>query len=553
MTEEIIRKYINQGEGLKVEFKEAKNEMPSDLFETICAFLNRNGGVIIPGVSDKGIVIGVNPLVSDKIVNDIVNTSNNPSKLNPPFILFPQKMQLQEGLIIYIQVPESSQVHKCNGEIYDRNSDGDFKLRNQQQIKELYLRKSTYYTEGKIYTKIKFSDFKTELFPKVRNLILSRSPSHPWLSLNNEEILKVSGLQRQDYITGEEGYTLAAALLFGKDEVIQNILPYYKIEVLVKIKDVDRYDDRLTITTNLIDAYDKIMDFLLKSVYLPDKFFIENGLRIDLREKIFREVVANLLVHREYTNAHIASIIIYSDRVELSNANKPYYYGKIDVKNFYPYPKNPLISKFFTQLGRVEEIGSGILNVTKYMKHYYPGAEAEFIDGDIFKAIIPIPFVEKELIKIEKFELGQLETIKDVMNLLKKYGTINVGINVPVSQVNVPVNQENVPLNQENVPVNYGVNEIYDTLTFFINEIVNKKIKKIVKKRLIEEIIFIIFYEKVKIKELCEKFSIQEKTAKRDMALLKKLGFVEFRGAPKTGHYVITDKIKQLKIRKKLK
>jgi hypothetical protein len=33
------------------------------------------------------------------------------------------------------------------------------------------------------------------------------------------------------------------------------------------------------------------------------------------------------------------------------------------------------------------------------------------------------------------------------------------------------------------------------------------------------------------------------------MALLKKLGFVEFKGAPKTGHYVITDKIKQMKIK----
>ena len=551
MTEEILKRYIKQGEGLKVEFKEAKYAMPSDLFESICAFLNRSGGIIILGINDEGEVIGVNPDVLDTIINNIVNTSNNPSKLNPPSILFPQKMELKEGSIIYIQVPESSQVHKCNGEIYDRSSDGDFRLKNHQQIEELYRRKSTYYTEGTIYKQIKFDDFKTELFSKIRNLILSRSPSHPWLSLSNEEILNLAGLQRQNYITGEEGYTLAAVLLFGKDELIQSILPYYKIEVLVKIKDVDRYDDRLTVSTNLIDAYDKIMDFLLKTTYLPDKFFMEGEVRIDLREKIFREVVANLLVHREYTNAHIASIIIYSDRVELLNANKPYYHGKIDVKNFYPYPKNPLISKFFMQLGRVEEIGSGILNVTKYLKHYYPGAEAEFIDGDIFKAIIPIPVVEKEEIKTEKFEVGRLETIEDVINLLKKYDAANIGINVPVSQENVPVNQENVPINQEDVPVNYAVKEIYDTITFFINEIVKKKIKKIVKERLIKEIVFIILYEKVKIKELCEKFTIQEKTAKRDMALLKKLGFVEFKGAPKTGHYVITDKIKKLRLKRR--
>ena len=523
MTEEILRKYIKQGEGLKVEFKEAKDAMPSDLFESVCAFLNRGGGIIILGVNDEGKITGVNPDVSDKIINDIVTTSNNPSKLNPPFILFPQKMQLQEGLIIYIQVPESSQVHKCNGEIYDRSSDGDFKLTNQKQIEELYLRKSTYYTEGKIYNKIKFSEFNKELFPKVRNLILSRSPSHPWLSLNNEEIFKVSGLQRQDYITGEEGYTLAAALLFEKDELIQNILPYYKIEVLVKIKDVDRYDDRLTITTNLIDAYDKIMDFLLKSVYLPDKFFIENGVRIDLREKIFREVVANLLVHREYTNAHIASIIIYSDRVELLNANKPYYYGKIDIKNFHPYPKNPLISKFFMQLGRVEEIGSGILNVTKYLKHYYPGAEPEFIDGDIFKAIIPIPVREKKIIKPEEIELEEFETIEDIINKFQKVGTAS-------GEVNVPVN---------------------DTISDAVNDAVNDAVSDAVKRRLVDELLYMIFNKSLTLKVIKEEFKIERATAQRDMALLRKLGFVEFKGAPKTGHYVITDKVKKLKLKRR--
>lgn len=147
MTEEIIRKYINKGEGLNVEFKESRNAIPSNLFKSICAFLNRNGGIIILGVNDKGEITGITPDVSDNIINDIVSTSNNPSKINPPFILFPQKMQLKEGLIIYIHVPESSQVHKCNGEIYDTSYDGDCKLRNQQQIKELYLRKSTYYTE----------------------------------------------------------------------------------------------------------------------------------------------------------------------------------------------------------------------------------------------------------------------------------------------------------------------------------------------------------------------------------------------------------------------
>lgn len=47
-----IPNILAKGEGVEVEFKKAKNRLPSTLFETICAFLNRNGGVILLRVTD---------------------------------------------------------------------------------------------------------------------------------------------------------------------------------------------------------------------------------------------------------------------------------------------------------------------------------------------------------------------------------------------------------------------------------------------------------------------------------------------------------------------
>jgi ATP-dependent DNA helicase RecG len=47
-----INKLLNEGEGISVEFKKASSELPANFFETVCAFLNRNGGSIILGVSD---------------------------------------------------------------------------------------------------------------------------------------------------------------------------------------------------------------------------------------------------------------------------------------------------------------------------------------------------------------------------------------------------------------------------------------------------------------------------------------------------------------------
>ena len=57
---------------------------------------------------------------------------------------------------------------------------------------------------------------------------------------------------------------LAAGLLFGKDQVVTQLIPHYKIDALVRIDNTDRYDDRAYIQTNLIDAYDLLMDFVEK-------------------------------------------------------------------------------------------------------------------------------------------------------------------------------------------------------------------------------------------------------------------------------------------------
>lgn len=410
-----VQRLLDQQENIRLEFKESRTELPANLFETICAMLNREGGDVLLGIADDGTVTGIDPLRIETLKTNIVNLSNNSQKLDPPFILFPQTYSLSGQIIIHLQVPASSQVHKTNGHIFDRSNDGDFKVTQPQQIAEIYNRKRTYYTEGIIYPALRLEDFKPELFPLIRNLIRSNNPNHPWLALNDVSMLQVAGLWKRDHQTGQEGYTLAAALLLGKDQVIQQILPHYKIDALLRKVNVDRYDDREYIQTNLIEAYDQLMAFTAK--HLPDKFYMEGDQRVSLRTKIFREVVANLIVHREYTNAHPATFIIYKDRVETENANNPHGEGPIDPDNFAPFPKNPTIAKFFIQLGRVDELGSGVLNVNKFIKEYSGKPNPpQFIEGNTFKTIIPINGGLNEGLKVRSEGLNEglkslLETV----------------------------------------------------------------------------------------------------------------------------------------------
>lgn len=290
MNAERIKRLLKEKESIHLEFKEATIALPGNLFETICAMLNRDGGDILLGVDNNGNVLGADEKAVSKIVTDLVNLSNNPQKLDPSFILFPQVYDINGRKVIHIQVPASSQVHKTGKIIYDRSNDGDFKVEQPHRIAEIANRKRNHYTEGIIYSALRMEDFKQELFPKVRNLIRSNNPAHPWLALDDRQMMEISGLWKRDYLSGQEGFTLAAALLLGKDEVIQQIIPHYKIDALLRINNIERYDDRAYILTNLIEAYELLMDFVNR--HLPDKFYLQDDQRISLRTTIFREIAA---------------------------------------------------------------------------------------------------------------------------------------------------------------------------------------------------------------------------------------------------------------------
>jgi len=236
-------------------------------------------------------------------------------------------------------------------------------------------------------------DLEMSLFEKARQIIHNNKSDHPWLLVSEERMLRDSTLWRKDYTTGEEGLTLAAALIFGKDSTIQSILPAYKVEAMVRVHNKDRWDDRINppLRTNLIDTYLELKRFIEK--HLPEKFYQEKDQRIDIRDKIFREVIGNIIVHREYTSALSSEIIISDTEIHFTNPNKPLFYGIIDPNGFNPYPKNPNIRKFFTSFGWTDEIGSGIRNTHKYLPLYIEGATPVFKENDTFVTEIPLKLV----------------------------------------------------------------------------------------------------------------------------------------------------------------
>lgn len=201
-------------------------------------------------------------------------------------------------------------------------------------------------------------------------------------------IYPCAGLILTDDISQHEGITLAAILLFGKDSTIMSVLPQHKTDALFRVQNIDRYDDRDVVITNLIESYDRLFSFGEK--HLNDTFHLEGIQSVSARNHILREIVSNLLMHRDFSSGYVAKLIIEKDKLYTENANLSHGYGILNLATFDPFQKNPPISRVFREIGLADELGSGMRNTYKYTK-MYSGKEPEFIEGNVFRIIVPLP------------------------------------------------------------------------------------------------------------------------------------------------------------------
>lgn len=125
-------------------------------------------------------------------------------------------------------------------------------------------------------------------------------------------------------------------------------------------------------------------------------FGLADNVNMSVRDAIAREIVSNVLVHREFRSAFPAKLIIEKDRIYTENWSRTQWKGRIDLENFNPYPKNPIIANFFVNIGNADALGSGVRNLYKYTQ-IYSGGEPDFEENDVFKLTVPIANVETKI------------------------------------------------------------------------------------------------------------------------------------------------------------
>jgi len=95
--------------------------------------------------------------------------------------------------------------------------------------------------------------------------------------------------------------------------------------------------------------------------------------RFDYPLDAIREIVINMIVHRDYRNSSASIIEIFDDRIEFYNPGK--LFGDMTIENllsdnYTSQARNKLIAKAFKEIGMIERYGSGIRRIRNICKDY---------------------------------------------------------------------------------------------------------------------------------------------------------------------------------------
>ena len=188
-----IKDLLSHGENKRVEFKKCTDKVSASVYETVCSFLNAEGGYIFLGVDDDGTILGINPKCVTDMTKSIINTLNNPEQFLPPMPITPERTEIDGKVVLflYLNVPESEQVHRYKNRFFDRWGDADNDVsKHTYLVKNMFMRKEKESSENEVFPDVTLEDLDEESFKIMRSHISIHNSNHPWLSMTNEEFLK---------------------------------------------------------------------------------------------------------------------------------------------------------------------------------------------------------------------------------------------------------------------------------------------------------------------------------------------------------------------------
>ncbi len=349
------------GETLTVEFKAGGIDQ-DELAAAVICLANGDGGHLLLGVSDHREIVGIDPDKRDYAdqyrLAAVIANRTNPSVL--PEI---EMIEIEGQTVAVIGIPATDIVHATSKGRYLRRT---IDVRGEPQCLPMAPHEVLARASGAVdYSRrmvegLNFDDLDKAELARMRHLV-RQGGEEALASLSDVDLVRALNLME---LNGN--LTIGSLLLFGTTETITRYLPGYEVGfqeragMEIKANEISRVP--------LLRAMEQLVDRVEARNVEED---VEVGLfRVVLpryAKVTIRELIANALVHRDYTQ--IGPTLVQIERDVLTISNPGGLPRGITIDNLLttiPRPRNPALADVFKRSGLVDRIGRGINRVFEH-------------------------------------------------------------------------------------------------------------------------------------------------------------------------------------------
>lgn len=357
MTPDELRQLRTSGESYTTEFKSGEVN-DTELVEAVACLANGSGGTLLVGVRDDGVTTGARARhgsgTDPRRVEALIANKTEPA-------VFTSCEVVQEGdlEVIVVLVPTAKTVVATSEGRYVRRA---IDIRGRPQClpmrpNEVVARAAAVGAQD--YSRVAIPDASADdlaatEFDRFRELAKVRG-DEVLAALSDTELLKAL-----DLATLDGQITVGALLLFGRRDAIRHRLPAYE----VGFQELDGLEVRTNESgpTPLLRAMEELTDRV--QARNPEEEIEVGLLRVPLprfADAAIRELIANALVHRDYTANGPTVVEITDTALVISNpGGLPEGVTTSNLLTTPPRPRNPALADAFKRAGIVERTSRGI-------------------------------------------------------------------------------------------------------------------------------------------------------------------------------------------------
>jgi len=411
-----IKRLIQTRESETVEFKTSLSHWKA-VIETISAFANTKGGIVLIGVQDNGEIRGI------KVGKDSIERFTNKIIQNTDPKIYPSievaKVDGKEIIVLTVKNIQNKP-YLALGKAFKRVGKSTHQMsRDEYERMILEKHKEELRFDNRICKEACWEDIDEG---KVRQFLKRAETERNFYikpEISVKEALDRLGLVKSGNLTN------AAILLFAKKPQRFFLQAETRCARFKGTKPVKPFLDMKIFEGDIIEQVDKALYFVLE--HIPMKVYLvgkaEREEKYEYPPDAIREAIVNAICHRDYETSSNVQVRVFNDRIEvLGCGSLPEPLTPEDLKKKHKsILRNPLIGNCFFLIKFIEKWGTGTNDMIDMCLNFgLPEPVFEHIAGDFVVTFRKYHISEEILDKLSERQKKIVDYLKQHKKIKRK-------------------------------------------------------------------------------------------------------------------------------------